>query len=70
MYGGRYKTRAHKAEGRLQEEAGKQKALPTAPDTGETTTAGQATEQGMQAKVRLSSHGSDLQLFQAEVVKV
>lgn len=63
--GGRYKTRAHKAEARLQEEAGKQKALPTAPDTGETSTAGQVTEQPMHAKVRVSLcvHDSDLQLW-------
>ena len=70
LYDGRYKTRAHKAEGRLQEEAGKQKSLPTAPDTGDTSTAGQGTEQAMQAKVRLSSHDSDMQLFQTVVVMV
>jgi hypothetical protein len=47
--GDRYKTRAHKAEARLQEEAGKQK---TTPDTGDTAApAGHVTEE-IQTKVR------------------
>ena len=36
--GCRYKTRAHKAEGKLQEEASKQKTEPPAPEAGEGAT--------------------------------
>ena len=49
MCGVRYKTRAHKAEARLQEEAGKQKVVS---DTGDTSTpTGHVTDEQQQTKV-------------------
>ena len=45
----RYKTRAHKAEARLQEEASKQKIVLDAGDT--STPAGHVTEEQQQIKV-------------------
>ena len=49
MCGVRYKTRAHKAEARLQEEASKQKIVLDAGDT--STPAGHVTEEQQQIKV-------------------
>lgn len=63
----RYKTRAHKAEARLQEEAGKQKTMNTASDTREAS--GVVAEQAMQTKVWLFLTGP-WQLFMQVMIFV
>ena len=60
----RYKTRAYKAEARVQEMTSKMKTTPTTPDhsTDPPTTATSDTtddQQMMQTKVRPGCHGND-----------